>query len=60
MSKMRRALAGFAFAAMLALYAAKAIRPVVDRVFPLAEASAAHQHMEAASQFGKIVLKIAN
>ena len=48
------------FAAMLALYSGKAIRPVVDRVFPLAEASAAHQHMEAAGQFGKIVLKIAN
>jgi len=33
-------------------------RPVVDSVFPLTEASAAHERMEAAAQFGKIVLTI--
>jgi NADPH:quinone reductase-like Zn-dependent oxidoreductase len=32
--------------------------PVVDSVFPLAEAQAAHARMEAAEQFGKIVLTI--
>ncbi len=33
-------------------------RPVVDRVFPLAEARAAHERLEAGEQFGKIVLSI--
>jgi NADPH:quinone reductase-like Zn-dependent oxidoreductase len=46
------------FGAMLSLYSAKAIRPVVDQVFPLVEAPAAHLRMEQAGQFGKIVLKI--
>jgi zinc-binding alcohol dehydrogenase/oxidoreductase len=34
------------------------LTPVVDQVFPLAEAAAAHRRMEAAEQFGKIVLRI--
>ncbi len=33
-----------------------AVRPVVDRTFPLAEAAAAHQAMEATSFFRKLVL----
>jgi NADPH:quinone reductase-like Zn-dependent oxidoreductase len=33
-------------------------RPVVDTVFPLAEARAAHERMEAGEHFGKIVLRI--
>lgn len=33
-------------------------RPVVDSVFPLAEARAAHERMESGEQFGKIVLSI--
>jgi len=33
-------------------------RPVIDRVFPLAEARAAHERMERGDQFGKIVLRI--
>ena len=33
-------------------------KPVVDSVFRLAEAQAAHERMEAAEQFGKIVLTI--
>jgi NADPH:quinone reductase-like Zn-dependent oxidoreductase len=33
-------------------------RPVVDSVFPLAEARAAHERMESGEQFGKIVLQI--
>lgn len=45
------------FAAMLELFGSH-LRPVVDRVFPLAEAAAAHRHMEGAEQFGKIVLGI--
>lgn len=50
------------FRAMLALFAGSArgggLRPCVDQVFPLAEAGAALRHMESASQFGKIVLRI--
>jgi NADPH:quinone reductase-like Zn-dependent oxidoreductase len=32
--------------------------PIVDRVFPLAEAAAAHERLEAGAQLGKIVLSI--
>jgi NADPH:quinone reductase-like Zn-dependent oxidoreductase len=32
------------------------LQPVVDRVFPLREARAAHEHMEKSQMFGKIVL----
>lgn len=35
------------------------IRPVLDRVYPLAEAGAAQARMEAGAHIGKIVLKIA-
>jgi zinc-binding alcohol dehydrogenase/oxidoreductase len=33
-------------------------KPVVDRVFPLAEARAAHERLEAGEQLGKIVLTV--
>jgi zinc-binding alcohol dehydrogenase/oxidoreductase len=46
------------FAAMLQLYQDQQLRPAVDQVFALAETPAAHQRMEEAGQFGKIVLKI--
>ena len=46
------------FAAFLKLYDEANLRPVVDRVFPLAEAAAAHRRMNESEQFGKIVLKI--
>ena len=32
------------------------IRPVVDRIFPLADAASAHAHLEAGSHTGKVVL----
>jgi NADPH:quinone reductase-like Zn-dependent oxidoreductase len=32
------------------------LRPVVDRTYPLADAAAAHRHLESREQFGKIVL----
>lgn len=44
------------FAALLELLETGLIEPVVDRVFPLAEAAAAHARMEAGDQLGKIVL----
>ena len=34
-------------------------RPIIDRVFPLREAAAAHRYMEANKNFGKIVLDVA-
>jgi NADPH:quinone reductase-like Zn-dependent oxidoreductase len=40
------------------LVAAGKARPTVDRVFPLAEARAAHERLEAGEQLGKIVLAI--
>jgi NADPH:quinone reductase-like Zn-dependent oxidoreductase len=40
------------------LIASGRVKPVVDRVFPLAEARAAHEYLEAAKQFGKVVLSI--
>ncbi len=44
------------FAAMLKLYEDGSTKPVVDKVFPLADAAASHERMEEAGQFGKIVL----
>ena len=34
------------------------VRPLVDSVFPLAEAAQAHERLEAGVQLGKIVLRI--
>jgi zinc-binding alcohol dehydrogenase/oxidoreductase len=47
------------FTAMLELVARRAIRPVLDRVYPLDEVGAALERLERADQFGKIVLRIA-
>ena len=41
------------------LVADGALRPAMDRVFPLAEAAAAHARMEAGEHVGKIVLEVA-
>ena len=40
------------------LVASGRARPVIDSVYPLAQARAAHERMEAGEQFGKIVLTI--
>ncbi len=46
------------FAAFLKLYSDGKSRPIIDQVFPLADAAAAHLRMKDGAQFGKIVLKI--
>lgn len=46
------------FVAMLELYSSGSTRPVVDQIFRLGDAAAAHRRMEDAGQFGKIVLRI--
>jgi NADPH:quinone reductase-like Zn-dependent oxidoreductase len=43
---------------VIRLFANGRFKPVVDRVFPLAEAAAAHTYLESSSQFGKVVLKV--
>jgi zinc-binding alcohol dehydrogenase/oxidoreductase len=40
------------------LIASGRARPVIDRVYPLAEARAAHERLERGEHFGKIVLRI--
>ena len=44
------------FEAVVRLYSEHGLRPPVDQVFPLQEARAAHQRMQEAKQFGKILL----
>jgi NADPH:quinone reductase-like Zn-dependent oxidoreductase len=36
------------------------MRPIIDHVFPLKDAAAAHERLERGEQFGKIVLHIAD
>jgi|SRR5579875_232424 len=43
---------------ILNLVSQKLLRPVIDKVFPLAEVRTAHERLENRQQFGKIVLKI--
>jgi NADPH:quinone reductase-like Zn-dependent oxidoreductase len=43
---------------VMKLVAAGRLKPIVDRVFPLAEARAAHEYLESGGQFGKVVLKV--
>jgi NADPH:quinone reductase-like Zn-dependent oxidoreductase len=43
---------------VLKLVASGRLRPIVDCVFPLAEAVAAHTYLESSRQFGKVVLHI--
>jgi NADPH2:quinone reductase len=46
------------FEAVYDLVTSGRVVPVVDHVFPLAEAAAAHERLEAGEQLGKIVLRI--
>ena len=34
------------------------LKPVIDRVFPLSELAAAHQHLENKEQFGKVIVTV--
>ena len=43
---------------VMKLVAGGKLKPIVDRVFPLAEAAAAHAYLESGSQFGKVVLSL--
>jgi NADPH:quinone reductase-like Zn-dependent oxidoreductase len=46
------------FEAAYELVSSGRARPVVDQVFPLAGAAAAHERMERGDQLGKIILRI--
>ena len=46
------------FRGVYELIAAGRVRPLLDSVFPLAEAARAHERLERGEQFGKIVLRI--
>jgi NADPH:quinone reductase-like Zn-dependent oxidoreductase len=43
---------------VMKLVASGRLKPVVDRVFALSEAAAAHSYLESSSQFGKVVLAV--
>jgi NADPH:quinone reductase-like Zn-dependent oxidoreductase len=44
--------------AVLELVARRAVKPVIDKVFPLAQAAEAHRRLESREQFGKVVLRV--
>lgn len=46
------------FRAMLALLEEKALHPIIDQAFPLSAVNDALDHMERASQFGKIIVSV--
>ena len=46
------------FEGAYALVSSGRASPVIDEIFPLAEARAAHERLEAGKQFGKIVFAI--
>lgn len=43
---------------VMKLVASGKLKPVADRIFPLAEAVAAHAYLESSAQFGKVVLTV--
>jgi NADPH:quinone reductase-like Zn-dependent oxidoreductase len=43
---------------MMPLLGSGKLKTIIDRVFPLQEAAEAHRYLEAAKQFGKVVLRI--
>jgi NADPH:quinone reductase-like Zn-dependent oxidoreductase len=47
------------FEAMNRAIAANGIKPVIDKVFPFADAKAAYQHLQSAKHVGKVVISLA-
>jgi NADPH:quinone reductase-like Zn-dependent oxidoreductase len=45
-------------AEVLPLFASGALKPIVDCVLPITEAAAAHDHVAANRNFGKVVLRV--
>jgi putative PIG3 family NAD(P)H quinone oxidoreductase len=45
-------------AEVLPLFASESLKPIVDRVFPITEAAAAHDYVAANQNFGKVVLRV--
>ncbi|MGA2420365.1 MAG: zinc-binding dehydrogenase [Candidatus Acidiferrum sp.] len=43
---------------VMRLVASGRFKPVIDKIFPLAEAAAAHAYLESGAQFGKVVLTV--
>ena len=41
------------------LVESRAVKVLVDRVFPLSDAAAAHRYMESGAHIGKIILAVA-
>jgi NADPH:quinone reductase-like Zn-dependent oxidoreductase len=48
------------FRQVLSFLSASQIRPIIDSVFELQDVAAAHQYLEDAKQFGKLVLRISD
>lgn len=46
------------FYQLISFLNASGIKPIIDSVFPLSEAASAQRYLEAAKQFGKVVLEI--
>ena len=46
------------FEAMTRAFAQHELHPVVDRVFPFAEAVAAFEHLQSGAHFGKVVIRV--
>jgi NADPH:quinone reductase-like Zn-dependent oxidoreductase len=46
------------FEALVRAFEASTIEPVIDRVFPFAEARAAYEHLASGTHFGKVVIRV--
>jgi len=44
--------------ALLKLFSKKRITPVIDKVFPLAEAQTAHDYLDSGAHIGKVILRV--
>jgi zinc-binding alcohol dehydrogenase/oxidoreductase len=48
------------FAEVIELIFERKLHPVIDKVFPLEQASAAYERLDKGEQFGKVLLKISD